>query len=292
MRTAPVDVEAQPADRTRAGSAFMMFAVLSFSTSSVLVRVSTGAYSIYEIAFFRQLIALAAACVLILLNGGFQLVRTRRLRDHFVRALFGNLSMYCTFGALALLPLAEVASLSYTMPLFSAALSVPLLGERMHWVRWLSIVVGFAGTLVVIHPTDQALGAGGALAVLASLFYALAVITTKPLAAAEGHFSVLFYNVSFGVVFAVFLLPLGWKPPQSVDMLAFTVIGVAGACGQYFITRAAALTPVSVFTILGYTSLLWATAFGYAFLGEVPQATTLIGAVIILASCAVMVFWK
>ena len=218
---------------------------------------------------------------------------TKNIHKHISRSALGTLGMVLNFGGYILLPLAEATTIGFTMPIFATLLSVLLLGERPGIHRWVAIVIGFAGVLVLVGPGQHAdvSSFGIAVAVGASIATACVSLLLRQLNRTE-HSSV--------IVFYFSLLPL---PFLSVAMLWFgkahdvetwgilIVMGVVGGIAQLLMTGALRWGPVSLVLPMDYSSLLWSTAIGWLIWQSWPGSSTWLGAAII-ASSSLYIAWR
>ena len=156
-------------------------AVGLFAAMGALVRLVSGRYALGEIIFYRGFFATLVLLALAPGQGGWQVLRTSRPLGHALRSLAGLTAMALSFAALALLPLAEATALGFTAPLLTAALAVPLLGERVTRQRWLALLLGLAGVLVIVRPGTATFSWGTLLGVAGAAFIALAMISIRRL---------------------------------------------------------------------------------------------------------------
>src|ERR1700719_4988552 len=145
----------------RLGILYMLASVFLFSIQNAIGKWLAQRYPIPMLVFFRSAVALLPSFLLVLHAGGISTLRTSRLGAQFGRAAIWGGSNVASFFAYHLLPLADAIALTFAAPLFLPALSYPLIGERVSRERWMAVSVGFAGVLVMAHPS----GAGSALGV-------------------------------------------------------------------------------------------------------------------------------
>jgi drug/metabolite transporter (DMT)-like permease len=266
------------------GILYMLLAILLFAGMDALVKLAAARHPVGQIVFFRNLFAFLPVVYFIRRAGGLSVLRTRRLRQHILRSLFGVASMACTFLAFALLPLADAVALCLSAPIFLTALSVPLLGEKVGWRRWSAVVVGFVGILVMTRPGSGVFGAGAALALAAALLYALAMVQVNRMSASEAPAATVFYFTLCAVLLSAASLPWQWATPSPAMLACLIAIGLIGGMAQMALTLAYSQAPVSVAAPFEYASLIFATGFGYAIWGDLPDRYILLGAAIVAAS--------
>jgi drug/metabolite transporter (DMT)-like permease len=220
-----------------------------------------------------------------LASAGVRSLRPVRWSLHLLRGAMGIAMMAAFIYALRSLPLASAYSIFFVAPLMITALSGPLLGEIVGPRRWVAIVVGLVGVLVLLRPGGGGLLSLAALAVLvAALMYAFSAITVRWLARTDSSQAM--------VVWLMLLMALGagalawphWLPVRAEHGWLVLGVGIAGALGQYAITEAFRLGEASLLAPLEYTALVWGVLLDLGLWHTLPDAVTWIGAAIIIAS--------
>ena len=201
-----------------------------------------------------------------------------------LRAAFGLSSTLLIYLAFGIMPLAEAVALSFTSPLFITALSWPLLGERVGFHRWLAVLAGFGGVLLIIRPSGDLLGIGTPLALASALLFALAMITIRRLGKVETPSAIAFHFALLSTLMTAPLLPFFWKTPDLHALCVFAVLGVAGGIGQYLMAEAYRRAAAAVVGPFGYSALIWACLFAMALWGEQPGLTFVAGALLLVSS--------
>jgi drug/metabolite transporter (DMT)-like permease len=264
--------------------AFMLAASFVFACQNMLVKWLAPDYPVVQIAFFRSAFSLLPSALLLALDGGFASLRTSRPLDHVLRAAFGLSSTLLIYLAFGLMPLAEAVALSFTSPLFITALSWPLLAERVGFHRWLAVLAGFGGVLLIIRPSGELLGLGTPLALASALLFALAMITIRRLGKAESPSAIAFHFALLSTLMTAPLVPFFWKTPDLEALAIFAVLGIAGGIGQYMMAEAYRRAAAAVVGPFSYSALIWACLFGMVLWGERPGLTLMAGALLLAAS--------
>ena len=190
-----------------------------------------------------------------------------------------------SFLSLKYLQMAQVTAIGFITPFLVAALSVPLLGERVGRHRWGAIIVGFLGVLVVIRP-----GMGGLhwsmMALLGGISaYAFYLILTRKVAAEESPITSVFYTALIGAIVMTLPLPWIWQSPESWLGWAFMgLTGVFGGFAHLLIISAHRYAPASLLAPFYYTQIVWSVLAGYLSFGDIPDHFTLAGSAIVIAS--------
>ncbi len=217
--------------------------------------------------------------------GGWRLLVTRRPVVQVGRSVcqLASTSMFIT--AIGKVPLADATSISFSGPLIVAALSGPVLGERVSRLQWLAIATGFGGALLIIRPTGGAANLWALLILGSAFFYAGYQILTRTVAGIDPpQTSVLYSALAGGIVLSV-IVPFFWRTPSGrLQWLLFASLGVVGGISHYFVARAFSYGRAAVISPFHYVQLLWASVAGYLIFGHVPSAWTWLGAVVIIGS--------
>jgi drug/metabolite transporter (DMT)-like permease len=211
------------------------------------------------------------------------LLRTGQVGVQLGRSVLLLAATVLNFLALYWLPLGEVAAITFTSPILVAALAVPVLGERVGAARWLAILGGFAGALLIIRPGAGAVNTGALLAFGCAVAYALYQISTRVVREAEPMASLL-YGGLVGMVALSLLVPLAWRAPTALEWLRLAAIGVIGAAGHLLMIVALRRAEASRVSPFIYLQLVWAMLSTVLVFGVTPRPTTLLGAAIVVGS--------
>jgi drug/metabolite transporter (DMT)-like permease len=263
----------------------MLVAVAAFAVMDALLKLLSGHYAALQVAFIRGAAALPFVLLPILMRGRLARLRPVNVRLHLVR---GGLSiiMICSFVlAVRESSLATTYSIFMCAPLLVAALSVPLLGERVARVQWCAILVGMAGVLLMLRPGGGQLISFGALAaVVAVIAYSFAVVTLRMLARTDSVESMVFSFTALLAIGAGLLAIPVWRALQWQDWPLMLGVGITGALGQNFITQAFRRAPASVVAPFEYTALLWGVLLDLAIWHVLPGGITLVGGSIVIGA--------
>lgn len=285
------------------GVAFMCAGVLAFTFQDLIIKGISATYPAHEIVFIRTLLALPIALLIVMLEGGFKRLRTNRLGAHCVRGVMLFLAYTTYYLGIAALPLAMAVAISFAAPLFITALAGPLLGEKVGKIRWLAVLLGFVGVIIVMKDGLGQLEWAVLLPVLSALFYALAQLHGRHIGATESGATMSFYvNVAFlvlsGLAGAIigngsfaewshpslaFLLR-AWSWPTPHDLLLMLGCGAAATVGIYCLGQGYRLAEANLAAIFEYTALPWAILWGYLFFAQLPGYSTLAGVGLVIAA--------
>lgn len=189
------------------------------------------------------------------------------------------------FMAFRYLQLDEAMAILFSAPFLIAILAGPMLGEWVGWRRWIAILVGFAGVLVVVRPGSSGVQWAALLSFGSAVCYGFYNITTRMLSRADSSETTLFYANLFGCLVMAPVLPFVWTmPPTWLDVVLMLAMGAFGAGGHFLLILAHRRAPASVLSPFIYIQIVWATMFGYLVFANVPSRWTIAGAGIVIAS--------
>jgi drug/metabolite transporter (DMT)-like permease len=264
------------------GALWMGGAVLSFSVMAVAVRELTRTMGSFEILFLRSVVSLAIMAAL-LPYFGLRALRTRRLGLHVVRNVLHFGGQYAWVYAIALLPLATVFAIEFTMPVWTAVLAMLILGERLNRGRVVMLVLGVAGILVILKPGIEPVSPA-ALVMLAGAFaYASIMIATKRLSQSDTPFAILFYMAAIQVPLGLVPALKEWVTPGLSDLPWIAAVGVTGIIAHFCMTRAFRIADASLVVPIDFLRLPLIAVVGVLFYSEPIEFSVLVGAAVIFA---------
>ena len=249
------------------------FAGIACVAGGIFFLTLSDANNPLQILFLRALIALPFVTALAIWLGGRRVLRTDHPGLHLTRGAINVVSACCFYLGLRALPLAEATAIAFAAPLFVTALSVLILKERVDGRRWLAVLAGFAGVLIIVRPGTDAFQAATLLPLTTAFLYAVMMITARGISRGEGMLTTTFYIVAGQLVCSAVALPWVWHTPA-----LFSTLGLA------LITQGFRIAPASVVAPFDYTGLIWATLLGWIFWREAPDAYAYLGALFIAGS--------
>ena len=263
----------------------MLLAVASFSLMDAALKMLTPFYPSMQVAALRGLSSLPLVTLWVLLDGGPRQVLQVRWPLHLLRGLLSIVMLSSFAYALRTLPLAETYSLFFIAPLIITALAALVLREHVDWRGWTAIATGFCGTLIVLRPTGAGVLTLAGLAVLISASgYAVSAIAVRVLGRSDTTQAMVFWMLAMTSVFAGAIAWHDWVALRPEHWLVLAGLGVSGAVGQYAITDAFRRAPASRIAPLEYTALIWGIILDRMLWNTLPDAITLTGAGVIIAS--------
>jgi len=279
-------------DHVMRGMAAALGAHFMFSIMVVLAKLLSENHSVIEIAFYRNLIASVPFFFAIFVLGrrGFLHLNTKPLLVGF-RAVLGSISLPITFWAYSLMPLADTTALLFTSSLFVPVLAVLILKETVGPYRWSAVVVGFAGVIVMARPTGDVYVLGITIVMCAALFHATLQIVLRYLGRYESPETVSFYFFVVGTLITGAAMPFVAVTPTMEEIPLLLGVGVSGGIAQWLLTVAFKYAPAALVTVFNYTSIVWATMFGWMIWNEWPLPAVMVGASVVIAS-NMLIIWR
>ena len=270
--------------KNQLGFLYMFLSVCTFSVMDLLVKWSSD-YPTGEVLFFRGFFGLLPTYFLIPKNKLKTFYTTERSKEHLFRCLMGLMALIAIVVALRELPLAVVVSLSYAAPLFITVLSIFLLSEKVGVFRWLAVIIGFVGVIIIAEPGFKGMNYLYFLPLIFCIGMAFVTITIRKLSTTEPIWLIsIFFTITISIT-GLATIPMGWKMPNFQDFILLALIGVTGGSANLFLTQSYKLSEVSLVAPLKYLALVFAIFFGYFIWNEIPTIKTLIGAsLVVLAS--------
>lgn len=286
-------MHAAPRHRPLLALLIRLGAIAGLATMSALIKLaSERGIHLLEIMFWRQFLTIPIAISWVLATSGLGSLATSRPRTHFMRGLYGTVGMVLNFGAVILLPLAEATTLNFTAPIWAVILASLLLKEKIGIWRWSAVILGFAGIVIIAQPSDGHIPVFGALVALGGAFMvALISIQIADLNRTDKPLTIVFYFALFSTLITAPALPFVISPHDGTDLLLLLGIGLSGAAGQLMLTAALRFGPVASVIVMDYSSLFWATLYGWLLFSMLPPASTWLGAPLVVVA-GLVIAWR
>jgi drug/metabolite transporter (DMT)-like permease len=285
MTSGPQHTDAEQARARLTGIGLMCGAVLSFACLDAIAKYLNGYMDTMQVVWARYTGAFVLALFIFNPVSRPGLMRTKRPILQLVRSAMLLGSTVTNFLAFRYLQLDQALSILFSTPFMVAILAGPILGEWIGWRRWVAILVGFSGVLLVTRPGVGDVHWAALYSVASAAFYSLYIVATRVLSRSDTSDTTLFYSNLVGAVAMLPVLPFVWTTPNDPLIIVLMVVfGAFGSFGHYLLIVAHRLAPASVLAPFMYSQLLWATGFGYFVFGDIPNRWTLAGAAVVVAS--------
>jgi S-adenosylmethionine uptake transporter len=269
-----------PANQILLGVLLMAGGDFMFSLNDAMGKWLVVTISVGQVVFTRSIGAFFILGPLIARQGPRALIRVDRPWVQFLRAALIAVETALFYAAVYHLPLADVMSFYMAGPIFVAALSHLVLGEKVGWRRWLAILVGFCGVLVILRPSAD-FSLASTYALVGSFIFAVTIILGRLLRGTSDTTLVTWQTACSFIVGAILMIGQ-WQTPTAVELGGMLLLGIVSCLAHLMIVRALKLAPAALLAPLHYTLLLWAIIFGWLFFGDVPGPRILLGSAIVV----------
>jgi drug/metabolite transporter (DMT)-like permease len=258
---------------------------ICFSTLDATAKWLVQDHTLFVVVWARYAGQMIVATPIAWHRGGAQFWRTRHLRTQLVRSLFLVMATMCFFGALRFLPLAEGSAISFLAPMFAIVLSQWVLRERPTRARWIAAISGFAGILILVRPGSAVFHPATLLLLGAAISNAMYQLLTRRLTADTPH-TTLFYSGLVGTALLSLALPWMETPGRITfrDAGFMMELGLLAGLGHWMLISAYLKAPAALVAPFTYLQMIWATLYGWAIFGHLPDLVSAIGMSVIVAS--------
>ncbi|MBL4626830.1 MAG: DMT family transporter [Roseicyclus sp.] len=280
--------------------ALKIASVCVFVTMASLIKSSADVIPPGQAVFFRSFFAIPVILAWLLLKHDLAHgLETKNPMGHFWRGFVGSCAMGLGFAGLGLLPFPEVTAIGYAAPILVVIFAAMFLGEQVRLFRLSMVALGLGGVLIVLSPrfnvdpetADAAQALGATLVLMGAVCAALAQVFVRKLVQTERTAAIVFWFSITATGLSLLTLPWGWVWPTPFQFLTLIAAGLAGGVGQILLTSSYRHADASLIAPFEYTSMLLAIIVGYSVFGEIPSASMLGGAALIVTA-GILIIWR
>ena len=265
----------------------MLMSVCAFSIMDIIVKWSE-AYPLGQVLFFRGFFGVILYFIIMPRDRIKDFYLTKRPGLHFLRCMSGLIALVAIFIALRNLPLATVVSISFAAPIFTTIFSIFLLSEKVGMFRWIAVLVGFIGIIIITEPGFSSFNIYFIYPIIFCLGLSYVAIAIRQLSTTEPVWLIsLYFSIAITLASLV-TLPYGWVIPNFGDLILLMLIGVFGGVANLWLGQSYKLAEVSLVSPLKYLALVFAIVFGYFIWDEIPSFKTLLGAALVIISSIII----
>lgn len=250
---------------------------------AVAGREATRELSVFQVMLLRSVLGMVMLWPLVHAAGGLAGVRTARLPQHALRNVVHYAAQYGWFVALTLIPLAQVVSIEFTMPIWSAALAVVFLGERMSGRKWLAVLLGLVGVAVIVRPGTGELDTGQLIALASAVGFAVSVVLVKSLTRTEAAVAISFWMLVIQSAIGLVPAVLVWQWPSTQVWGWVVVVAFCGTYSHYCFARAMQHADATVVVPMDFLRVPLTALVGWLAYSERLDVFTALGVGLILA---------
>lgn len=244
----------------------------------------------FEIAFFRCLVGFLVLLPMVWHSGGLGILKTNQFSLHLLRSGLNAGGMLLFFLALTLSSLVTVSAIGFAAPLFATLMAIVILKETVGVRRWMGLIIGFLGTLVILRPGSGFVELGALVALISSALWAGSMISIKRLTLTESPLSITTWAAFLVGVICFFPALFYWQWPTVEQWGWLIFIGTLGSIIQFCLAKAFSLAETSVVLPFDFMKLVWASLFGYVLFAEFPDVWSWIGGSVIFGSAVYIAY--
>ncbi|WP_157014797.1 DMT family transporter [Mesorhizobium xinjiangense] len=251
-------------------------------TMTVAGREAARELDVFQVMLLRSLIGIVMLAPMIWMAGGMSSVRTQKLPQHVGRNIVHYAGQYAWLYALTLIPIAQLISIEFTMPIWTAILAVHFLGEKMGSRKIASVVLGLVGVFVIVRPGASQIDPGQLIALGAALAFAVSVIMVKSLTRHDSVLTIIFWMLVIQSVLGLIPAALVWQAPSTQDWPWVILVAFCGTFSHYCMARAMVHADATVVVPMDFLRVPLAAVVGWLVYQEAIDVYTAVGAATIL----------
>ncbi len=268
----------------RIGILLVLGGTALFGCGESVVKLLARHYDTTQIVWGRYVFHAIVFLAIFARSGIAAQMRTARPWLQFSRSAILLLGTLLFFSALRYLPLADAVAINFFAPLLVTAFSIPMLKEQVGIRRWIAIMVGFAGVMVIIRPGLGVMHWAAVLPLGTAVCYALYQVLTRMAGRTDHARTSLLWSAAVGTVVMSFLVPFRWTAPDSWGWVMMAATGCLFGLGHYLLIKGLERAPASLLSPFIYSQLIWATTLGLLLFGDFPDGYSILGALIVTGS--------
>lgn len=272
------------------GIALMFLSTFFFAAMHGVIRYLTDFMHPFEAAFFRNVFGLLFVLPWFI-RYGLQPLQTSHFSLHAFRSMVNVVAMLCFFYAISITPLAEVTALGFAAPIFATVLAAIVLGERVRLRRWVAVIIGFTGTLIILRPGFDNIGTGQILVMTSTIFWAVALLLIKTVSRYDSSITIITYMSLLQLPISLIAAMFFWTWP-GIELLPWLLaLGILGGGAQWLMTEALRIADTSVVMPIDFCKLPWAALLAYLAFAQIPDIYTWVGGIVIF-SCTLYIAYR
>ena len=248
-------------------------------------------FPVGQVLFSRFFFGLIPILMLVPLGEFKTFYKTSRPKLHAFRAITGTLAIIALFIALREIPLADVVSLTFGGPIFVTLGSIFFLSEKVGIKRWLAVLIGFFGMLLIVKPAYEELNIYYIFPIIFCIFFACVALSIRSLSSTEPNYRIALYFSLLSMIVGLLTLPFGWVMPNKFELFLLIFTGLVGSVANILLTVSLRYAEASLVTPTKYLNLVFAILLGYFIWSEIPKLLTIVGAGLIIIS-SVIIFMR
>ena len=262
----------------------MFLGMFFFSIADAQSKFLTASLPAMQIAWARWLVLFCFVIIFICFRG----VKVLETKHPFLQIFRGvTVALSAAFFAIGLsfVPLADAVAITFIAPIIVTILSAYLLGERVGKRRWIAVIIGFFGTIMITQPSFDNFNSGLLFPFLAAMFFAIRQIISRRVSHNDDVQTTVAYTALTSFLLLSMCLPFFWvEVPSKLDAITLLSLSAFSAVGEIFIIYALSIGLAVVVTPIHYTIIIWAVLYGYFFFGDIPNIFMIFGTIVVIFS--------
>ncbi len=273
-----------PGASAMTGPLIMLLGMLMFALNDAMGKWLVASYGLGQVILIRSLAALVILAPFLWKAGLRSVTSAENPWMQFARVALSTMEVFCFYYAVMYLPLADVMTYWLAAPIYVAAASPLLLGEKVGWRRWCAIAAGFVGVIITLEPSAAMFTLPALISIVGSGAFAFMLLSGRSLRNTPDK-TLVFFQVGGAALAGLAFAPFDWAPISSgIDLALLGLLGIVAMAAHMLVNRALKISDAATVAPLQYTLLLWAVVFGWMFFGDVPRLSMMLGAGLIVAS--------
>ncbi|WP_419175907.1 DMT family transporter [Desulfosediminicola sp.] len=264
------------------GAFLALATAMTVSLATAATKYTAEFVTVEQIVFIQYLFC-SIVMLPFLLRRGTQTFRTDHPWLHLIRGAAGWLCFYTYYLALERIPLVDASLLRNTAPVCVPVIFLIWKGIRLPLLRWLPVIMGFIGIAVVLKPQGSLISFWHLIGLLSGITLAGSIVTTRTLALTEPTSRIMFYYFAFSALCSLPLAITNWQPMPLFTIPLMAGIGISIWLTMWFYTRAYSYAKATVISPISYSGVLFTGLLGWLFWGQLPAASALVGAMLIVS---------
>ncbi len=262
----------------------------SFAVADTVAKVLSATYHPVQVVMTRQLGLMIGAAVLIALYGP-RLLRSVMPGLQIARGMVAVVSAICFVVAISYVPLADAVAVSFVAPFMVTILGAVVLKEPVGPRRWLAVIAGFAGAVIIVRPGLGVFHPAIFLVLLAALAFAFRQVISRYIGSRDRTETTMAYTALTSVAILAIPLPFFWLAPQNAtDLILMIILAVLAGLGEFLFIRALEIAHAVVLAPMHYSLIIFSTFWGFVVFGDFPDVWTWVGSAVIIASGLFMLY--
>ena len=273
-------------DNPRLGITLMIATTIVFAAQDGLSRYLAESYNVINVVTIRYIFFM---CFVLAFSANQQgairaVANTTQLPLQIGRGLVLVAQICVAISSFTLVGLVHFHAVFASYPLMIMALSVPILGEAVGWRRWIAVLIGFSGVLLILRPGSSMFSSASIMPVLAALMMASYGLMTRFAARNDSAQTSFFWTAIAGGVAMMFIGPFFWRPPTGIDWIWMSLLCLSGIGGHYLLIKALDATKASTIQPFTYLQLVFATTIGILVFADELDPMLIVGSAVIVGS--------